>query len=76
MTPGTRVRMTEGLKDRFRAGGCQEHVDEFGECQGIVEGLVQWPGGYAGPEVEVRWQPSGLRYGYHPDDLQEVTDGV
>jgi len=24
------------------------------------------------PEVDVRWQPSNLKYGYNPEDLEEV----
>lgn len=60
--------------------GCSSaHVEEFGDCVGIVEGLVDFnnckPKDPAydkrklGPEVDVRWQPSKLRYGYHPDQL-------
>lgn len=60
--------------------GCSsDHVEEFGECIGTVEGLVVWnPGSLAGlvehvgPEVDVRWQPSNLRYAYHPDYLDVI----
>lgn len=49
--------------------GCSSaHVDEFGDCVGIVEGPVDY-GTQKGPEVEVLWLPSRLRYGYHPDQL-------
>lgn len=49
--------------------GCSSpHVEEFGDCVGIVEGLVDF-GTSKGPEVNVRWLPSKLRYGYHPDQL-------
>lgn len=44
------------------------HVDEFGDCEGVVEDLVQ-PNC---PEVNVRWQPSNLRYGYDPKYLERV----
>ena len=47
------------------------HVNEFGDCEGIVIGPMQ-PGWEW--EVDVRWQPSNLRYGYHPDDLVEVKE--
>lgn len=63
-----KVRMSQALKDRLRAKGSSEHVAEFGACVGQVEGLVDY-GSAKGPEVDVRWEPSGLRYAYHPDDL-------
>lgn len=56
------------------------HVEEFGECIGVVDGLMDYnncePGDPAydasklGPEVDVRWQPSNLRYGYASEDLE------
>lgn len=82
MKIGTRVRMSERLKRAFRDSGSGRHVAEFGDCEGVVIGPLDYnncsPGdpGYdaarVGPEVDVRWQPSGLRYGYHPDELVEV----
>ena len=104
MTPGTRVRMSERLKQRYR-GKCGEagrllgpfdpeddgdcwgcgsaHVEEFGDCVGIVIGLTDnnncspddanYDPSHTGPEVDVRWQPSNLRYAYPPEDLEEVT---
>ena len=71
MRRGTRVRMSEQHKRQLRAGESAEHADEFGDCVGTVEGAM-FPGG---PEVNVRWDPSGLRYGYRPDDLVVVDDG-
>jgi len=55
-----------------------DHIEEFGECVGVVDGLVDWnvvpPSDplyvEPGPEVDVRWQPSNLRYAYDPNDLQ------
>jgi len=47
-----------------------DHVEEFGECVGIVEDPV-FPQ-YPHLEVNVRWQPSNLRYGYLPEDLDVV----
>lgn len=50
--------------------GCSSaHVDEFGSCVGIVEGHMKGPNGEEWPEVDVRWLPSGLRYGYKPSEL-------
>ncbi len=68
---GAVVRMSEALKRRFIANGCRAHVDEFGECIGLVEGPVDFDT-CQGPEVNVRWRPSGLRYGYHPEDLDVI----
>lgn len=43
------------------------HVNEFGDCVGVVVDPV-WPGR---PDLEwnVRWQPSNLRYCYLEKDL-------
>lgn len=75
MNTGDRVRMSEALKARFRANGGEDHVAEFGECVGVVEGSLDY-GTQKGPEVDVRWEPSRLRYGYHPDDLELVGTPV
>jgi hypothetical protein len=78
MTPGTRVRMSQKCKDRLRANKSGAHVNEFGSCTGVVEGLTNWGPhngkgpDVIGPEVDVRWAPSNLRYAYHPDDLEVV----
>lgn len=49
--------------------GCSSaHVEEFGDCVGIVEDLLQ-PNC---PEVNVRWLPSKLRYAYDPINLVKV----
>lgn len=60
----------------------RDHVEEFGDCVGIVQGPVDYnnvPPDHpeydprsVGPEVDVRWQPSNLRYGYHPDELELI----
>lgn len=70
---GTWVRMTQDLKDGMRANGSHEHVDEFGDCIGMVIGPM-FPDCEDAPEVDVRWQPSNLRYGYHPDHLEIVKE--
>ena len=69
--------------ERLDCYGCSSvHVDEFENCIGTVEGLLDLnnckPGdanynvGNVGPEVEVRWQPSNLRYSYDPKYLDRV----
>lgn len=60
--------MTEELKRHLRNNGSEEHVEEFGDCIGIVEGPMydSWI------ELNVRWQPSNLRYGYHPKNLERA----
>jgi len=63
--------------------GCSSaHVEEFGDCVGIVQGLMDYNNceptdaaydpSKTGPEVDVRWQPSNLRYAYHPSDLELI----
>jgi hypothetical protein len=71
MKKGTRVKMSEDLKAALRSNGCDDHVREFGNCIGIVEGPVDY-GSSQGPEVDVRWQPGSLRYAYHPDQLVKI----
>jgi len=81
---GDRVRMSETLKRNFRLNGSGEHIDEFGDCIGFVIGETDYnnvkPGEpdydrrKIGPEVDVRWQPSNLRYGYDPKKLVLVED--
>jgi hypothetical protein len=63
---GKKVRMNESFK---KLEGVQENVAEFGDCTGTVEGLVDY-GDCLGPEVDVRWEPDGLRYAYHPNELE------
>lgn len=56
------------------------HLDELGDCVGIVLGPVDhdnvpstdptWNPRAVGPEVDVRWQPSNLRYAYDPTELE------
>lgn len=62
--------MSEGLRQKLKASS-REHLKEFGDCTGIVQGLTEY-GNQQGPEVDVRWQPSNLRYAYMPDDLVVV----
>jgi hypothetical protein len=61
--------------------GCSsEHVEEFDQSVGVIEGLADYnnckPGepGYdpakVGPEWTVRWEPDNLRYHYADSDLE------
>lgn len=78
MKIGTCVRMSEDLKSRLLSeapskeagvGGGHEHAKEFGDCVGVVEGPM-FPGSVAARELDVRWHPSNLRYGYFPEQLE------
>jgi len=60
--------MSQGLKETFKKNGCNDHVVEFGNCIGIVQGYTNY-GNVVGPDVDVRWQPSNLRYAYDPKYL-------
>jgi hypothetical protein len=73
MSPGTRVKMSKALKAKLRASKSTQHLSEFGQCEGVVLGLTDYKT-CLGPEVDVRWFPSGLRYAYHPDDLEAVHE--
>lgn len=49
--------------------GCSlDHIKEFGDCIGIVLG----PSNPGWVEVDVKWQPSNLKYCYDPKHLVEV----
>lgn len=72
MKPGTKVRMRRSLKIALRKNDCDAHVREFGGCVGIVLGPVDY-GTQQGPEVDVRWLPSRLKYGYDPMELKVVN---
>jgi hypothetical protein len=93
MSPSCKVRMLGKClpgnhEDGFSIEDCincsMGHIDEFGDCVGLIEGFVDfndvdrehpdWLPNRVGPEVNVRWQPSNLRYAYHPEDLDWVED--
>lgn len=61
-----KVRMSEELKRNLILNDCEDHVKEFGDCEGIIVGKV-----FEDDEgiVDVRWQPSGLKYMY---DIQNL----
>lgn len=63
--PGTKVKMREDFK-RLMSKNSKEHIEEFGNCIGIVIGNM-YPD--TDEYVDVRWQPSNLRYGYSINEL-------
>ncbi len=69
MIIGSLVKLNQSIKEKYISNGCQDHIQEFGDCIGLVVG-------YMFPDteefVDVRWQPSNLRYGYAISDLVEV----
>lgn len=71
---GDRVRLSDAAKNAMLArtglADSSAHVAEFGECVGIVGDPMFLNG--EGPEIDVHWQPSNLRYGYDPDELVPV----
>lgn len=73
MKPGSMVRMNAACKRALFAAGCYAHVIEFARCVGEVRGLVDYGNGSYGPELDVFWAPSGLRYAYDPEHLQLVA---
>jgi hypothetical protein len=67
---GTWVRLNEAFKALPQM---REHVAEFGLCRGQVIGpTFTDPVVDQAPEVDVRWQPSGLRYAYAPEHLEVI----
>lgn len=71
---GFKVKMNKHFKDilvNARPFSSEEHIEEFGDCIGTIVGWVDY-GSQLGPEVDVRWQPSNLRYAYHPINLDLV----
>lgn len=71
---GDVVKMSASYKRSIKKVN-QDHLKEFGDCQGVVEGPVDYGKDQQGPELDVRWLPSGLRYGYTPKDLTLVRKG-
>lgn len=65
---GDKVKMSEELKKGMIANGSDDHIKEFGDCEGYVDDIEIDTG------VEVRWEPSLLRYGYSAKDLVKVVD--
>lgn len=71
MKVGTKVRMSDDLKELLHLNGSVEHVKEFGDEIGVV--IPKKPDIEHWPEVEVEWGDTGLHYLY-PPSLLEVVD--
>ena len=72
MNPGDIVRMNAACKRALFKTGSHDHVKEFSRCYGVVVGPTDY-GTQQGPELDVRWQPSNLRYTYPPEFLKRMT---
>jgi hypothetical protein len=68
---GDLVRMSKKFISDMLTGESKDHINEFKDCFGRVEGPC-YPNG-EGPELDVRWIPSGLKYGYHPENLEKCS---
>jgi hypothetical protein len=66
---GEMVRMTKQHKND---NASDAHIIEFGSCVGVVIGPTDY-GTCVGPEIDVRWLPSGLRYSYSSEDLERIV---
>ena len=52
----------------------REHIEEFGDCVGVVERATEYNNEPCDDFVDVRWEPSNLRYAYEIIDLEVVKD--
>jgi hypothetical protein len=78
--PGKHAGATSDLGGDSCFDCSTEHVEEFGGCVGVIQGPTDYnnckPDAHdydpakVGPEVDVRWEPSNLRYAYLPEDLE------
>jgi hypothetical protein len=66
-----KVKLTKNAKNYYLKHNMKEHVAEFGNCIGIVIGPTFKNG--EGNEIDVKWQPSNLRYAYLPHELEKVV---
>lgn len=71
MKPGDVVRMNAACKRALFKTGSHDHVREFGRCYGVVIGFTDY-GSQQGPEWDVRWEPSKLKYAYPEEYLAPV----
>lgn len=62
---GDFVMLTEEAKRNFIALGNQAHVDEFGDCVGVVESEGKLV-------LNVRWAPSDQQFAYKTNWLVRV----
>lgn len=78
LKPGDRVQLTRRARTRMfwariqygngTVGGWafRKHVQEFRRCVGLIDSVERFG------QVDVRWQPSNLRYAYDVKDLERV----
>lgn len=77
---GDIVKMSWKLRFALLKSKSFGHLFEFAFCKGIVGDLVNYNNDNEnhseklGPEINVRWQPSNLRYCYLPEELIRVID--
>ena len=64
---GDIVKMSKNLKEGLIENGCKDHVEEFGNCEGVTESWVNPNTNMK--DVNVRWKPSNLRYAYNVNML-------
>jgi hypothetical protein len=70
---GDNVKMSEDVKKLLIENDCKEHVDEFGDCEGVVIGQTFEDNFEDDIDyVDVRWKPSELKYGYHKNQLVKI----
>ena len=70
---GLRVKMSDELKQSLISNDSRDHVKEFGNCIGVIEGYID---GSSEEDVDVRWEPSKLRYGYPLKKLIIIREGL
>lgn len=81
MGKGDIVKMSWTLRFKLLFRGNFRHLFEFGFRKGIVEDFVNYNNenenlkAKIGPEINIRWLPSKLRYCYLPEELVKLTNG-
>lgn len=61
-----KVKLTEEHKQKLINNNCQDHVNEFGDCIGILNKIEK------NGDLEIIWFPSNLKYHYMCDAIQIV----
>ena len=69
MVIGDKVKMNSIVKTLLNGNDCEDHVKEFGNCEGEVIGYVFDD---TTDYVDVRWKPSELKFGYHFNQLVKI----
>ena len=66
---GDKVKMRKSYMNKLLNNDSAEHIKEFGECEGTVVGFCNKN---LYDFVDVKWEPSNLRYGYPIDGLEII----